>query len=241
MKKKLVKALEFLAVVVALIIGVLVGKNISLESMLKKNEQPVTLSMTEGGIPEDCIGKPAAEDIPRIEDLGTWEETWTTSYITVEPKSIVPTGIGVRYPWIPAYSNSSRRGGPRKKADIINTKFDIFNEYGEYYLLQLPDDSYILGEIPMDDARKLKAGKSVTLPVGRKMNSDSRVIPNIQELCEKYDVADTDKVFYCIDEQWNQKNNFKVLIIRFAIGAVVVLVLGTILITLVDKIFKVKD
>ena len=56
MKKKLVKALEFLAVVVALIIGVLVGKNISLESMLKKNEQPVTLSMTEGGIPEDLAG-----------------------------------------------------------------------------------------------------------------------------------------------------------------------------------------
>ena len=52
MKKKLVKAFEFLAVVIALIIGVLVGKNISLESMLKKNEQPVTLSMTEGGFPD---------------------------------------------------------------------------------------------------------------------------------------------------------------------------------------------
>ncbi len=39
MKKKLVKALEFLAVVVALIIGVLVGKNISLESMLKKSSR----------------------------------------------------------------------------------------------------------------------------------------------------------------------------------------------------------
>ena len=240
MKKKLVKALEFLAVVVALIIGVLVGKNISLESMLKKNEQPVTLSMTEGGIPEDYIGKPAAEDIPRIEDLGTWEETWTTSYITVEPKSIVPTGIGVRYPWIPAYSNSSRRGGPRKKADIINTKFDIFNEYGEYYLLQLPDDSYILGEIPMDDARKLKAGESVTLPVGRKQSADSRVVANITNICAEYDV-DTEDVFYCIDEKWSEEHNFMLLLMRFGVGAVVVLVLGTILITIVDKVFKVKD
>ena len=99
----------------------------------------------------------------------------------------------------------------------------------------------MLAELSLEDARKVKAGKSVALPVGRKATADSRVVSNIQELCEKYNVADTDKVFYCIDEQWNQKNNFKVLLIRFAIGAVVVLALGTILITIVDKIFKVKD
>lgn len=221
-------------------VGIYVGKTIGVESMLRKNLEPVTLAKTEEGLPEECIGRPAADDIPRIQDFAAWEEAWDTSYITIEPKSIVASGVGVRYPWVSIY-NRSRRGGQRRKPDVINTKFDIFNEYGEYYLVQLPDDSYVLAEISLEDARKVKAGKSVTLPVGRKMNSDSRVIPNIQELCEKYDVADTDKVFYCIDEQWNQKNNFKVLIIRFAIGAVVVLVLGTILITLVDKIFKVKD
>lgn len=239
MKNKLVKALEFLVVIVALAVGVLVGKTVSLESMLKKDE-PVNLVTAEAGLPEDSVGKPAAEDIPRIEDFESWDKAWATSYITIEPKAIIPTGVGVRYPWVSAYTNSSRRGGARKKADVVNTKFDIFNEYGEYYLLQLPDDSYILGEISMDDARKLKAGKSVTLPIGRKQSADSRVVSNITTICEQY-AADTENVFYCIDEKWNEEHNFMILLMRFGIGAVVVLVLGTILITVVDKVFKVKD
>ena len=131
--------------------------------------------------------------------------------------------------------------GAGRKADVINTKFDIFNEYGEYYLVQLPDDSYVLAEVSLEEARKIKAGKSVALPVGRKQNADSRVLPNIQNICEEYGVADMEKIFYCIDDQWNQNNNFKVLMIRLAVGAVVVLALGTILIMVVDKIFKVKD
>lgn len=238
--KKLVKALEFIAVIVALVVGVYVGKTIGVESMLRKNLEPVTLAKTEEGLPEECIGRPAADDIPRIQDFAAWEEAWDMDYITIEPKNIISSGLGVRYPWVSIYSRS-RKGGQRRKPDVMNTKFDIFNEYGEYYLVQLPDDSYVLAELSLEDARKVKAGKSVALPVGRKATADSRVVSNIQELCEKYNVADTDKVFYCIDEQWNQKNNFKVLLIRFAIGAVVVLALGTILITIVDKIFKVKD
>ncbi len=92
----------------------------------------------------------------------------------------------------------------------------------------------------MDDARKLKAGKSVTLPVGRKQSADSRVVANITNICAEYDV-DTEDVFYCIDEKWSEEHNFMLLLMRFGVGAVVVLVLGTILITIVDKVFKVKD
>ena len=238
--KKVAKAVEFIVVIIALVVGVYVGKTIGVESILRKGLEPVTLAKTEEGLPEECVGRPAADDIPRVEDMADWDEAWDYDYITIEPKNIVGTGVGVRYPWVSIYTRS-RRGGQRRKADVINTKFDFFNEYGEYYLVQLPDDSYVLAEISLEDARKIKAGKSVALPVGRKQNSDHRVIPNIQELCDQYEVADTEKVFYCIDEQWNQKNNFKVLMIRLAVGAVVVLVLGTILIMIVDKIFKVKD
>ena len=75
MKKKLAKALEFIAVVAALVCGVLVGRNIGVESILRGKEEPVTLAMTEGGLPEDYIGMPAADDIPRIEDAASWEDT----------------------------------------------------------------------------------------------------------------------------------------------------------------------
>lgn len=238
--KKVAKAFEFIVVILSLAVGIYVGKNIGVESMLRKNLEPVTLAKTEEGLPEECIGRPAADDIPRVEDFAAWDEYWDYDYITIEPKNIVGTGIGVRYPWVSIYTRS-RRGGQTRKADVINTKFDFFNEYGEYYLVQLPDDTYVMAEISLEDARKIKAGKSVALPVGRKQNADHRVVPNIQSLCEQYDVADMEKVFYCIDEQWNQNNNFKVLLMRFAIGAVVVLALGTILIMIVDKIFKVKD
>ena len=238
--KTLVKGLEFVVVIVALVVGVYVGKTISVESILRKGLEPVTLAKTEEGLPEECVGRPAADDIPRVENMADWDEAWDYDYITIEPKNIVGTGIGVRYPWVSIY-NRSRRGGQRRKADVINTKFDIFNEYGEYYLVQLPDDSYVLAEVSLEEARKIKAGKSVALPVGRKQNADSRVLPNIQNICEEHGVADMEKIFYCIDDQWNQNNNFKVLMIRLAVGAVVVLALGTILIMVVDKIFKVKD
>ncbi len=236
--KKVAKFLEFVVVILALVVGVYVGKTISVESMLRGKLEPVTLAKTEEGLPEECIGRPAADDIPRIQNFEEWDDSW--GYVTIEPKEIVGSGVGVRYPWVSIYT-STKRGGQKRKPDVMNTKLDIFNEYGEYYLVQLPDDSYVLAELSLEDARKVKAGKSAALPVGRKAGADSRVVANIQELCEQYNVADTNQVLYCIDDQWNEKNNFKVLIIRFAIGAVVVLVLGTILITVVDKIFKVKD
>ena len=98
MKKKLIKVLEFFAVILSLVLAVFVATNLSIESIIRKNEEPVTLAMTEGGLPEDYIGKAAAEDIPRITDAATWQDTWATSYVTIEPIDIIPTGIGSRHP-----------------------------------------------------------------------------------------------------------------------------------------------
>ena len=69
----------------ALVIAVFAAMNVGVESMLRGKEEAVTLKMTEDGFPEDYIGMPAADDIPRIEDAEMWEETWATSYVTVEP------------------------------------------------------------------------------------------------------------------------------------------------------------
>ena len=240
MKSKVVKFFEFIVVVAALFVAILVSKNLGVESMLRGKEDPVTLAMTEHGLAEDYIGLPAADDIPRIEDLQTWDDTWQTSFVTIEPINIISTGTGTRNNWIPAYSNASRRGGPRKKAEVSSTAFDVFGDYAEYYLIQLPDKSYILAQMSMDDARKLKAGQAITLPVGQKSAVNRNVLANIKDLCEEYDVY-TDGVFYCINDKWNEEHSFMVLLIRYGVGALIALVLGTLLIMLVDKIFKVKD
>ncbi|MBD5542089.1 MAG: hypothetical protein HDR00_13055 [Lachnospiraceae bacterium] len=240
MKEKFVRFLEFAAVIAAIIVGILVEENLSIESMLRRNEGPVTLSMTENGLPDEYVGRPAADDIPRIEDAQTWEDTWQTSYITVEPISIVSTGLGVRHPWVDAYTSSSRRGGPRRRADVTTTSFDIFGEYGEYYLIQLPDESYILAQMSNDDARKLKAGKEITLPIGKKGPVNSQILPKIKDICQEYNV-NTEGVFYCINDDWNAGHSTMMSFIRLGIIAAFTLVLGVILIMIIDKIFKVKD
>lgn len=240
MKKWIVKVLEFAAVIIGLAVGIFVAKTISVESILRSKEEPVTLAMTEGGLPEDFIGMPAGDDIPRIEDAQTWEDTWQTSYVTIEPIGIIPTGIGARYSWISAYTDSSRRGGPRKRADVSRMSLDFLGEYGEYFLLQLPDQSYILAQMPTSDARKLKAGKAVTLPIGRKSAVHRQVLANIQELCQEYEV-NTEGVFYCINDTWNSSHSMIVQLGFLGIAFGTMLVLGTILIMIIDKIFKVKD
>ena len=240
MKEKFVKFLEFIAVIIALIVAVLVAKNFGIESLLRGKEEPVTLAMTEELLTEDCIGMPAADDIPRIENLQAWDDTYTAaSLVTIEPTDIIPTGIGVRNTWVSAYS-TSRRGRVQSRPSVSDTTFDFFGDYGEYYIIKLPDESYILAQMSKDYARKLEAGKKVTLPIGRKVSESSEALHKIEDLCEEYDVF-TDGIFYCINDKWNESHSFLMMLMRFGLGALIALVLGTILIMIVDKIFKVKD
>ncbi len=240
MKKNIVKALEFAVVILAIIAGIIVARNIGVESMLRGKEEPVSLAMTEEGLSEDFIGLPAGDDIPRVTNAQDWDDTLSVSCVTIEPLDIIPTGIGARSAWVDAYTSSGRRGGPRRRPDVTRMSMDFLGEYSEYFLLQLPDQSYILAQISADDARKLKAGKITALPVGTKGGVHRQVLANITDLCEQYDV-NTEGVFYCINDQWNGSHYITVQLAKLGIGFVVVLVLGTILITIVDKIFKVKD
>lgn len=240
MKEKLEKVLEFIAVIAAILISTFVVKNISVESILKGSEAPVTLAMTETGLPKDFIGKPAGDDIPRIEDAKTWEDTWQTSYVTIEPIDIISTGIGTRHPWIDTYTSSTRRRGSRRRADVTSTALDVLDEYAEYFILELPDESYILAQMSTDDARKLKTGRKITLPVGQKSPAHSQVLANISELCMEYDV-NTDGVFYCIDDKWNEEHNFTVTLVHIGIIVLTTIVISVILIMLIDKVFKEKE
>ena len=238
MKEKFVKFFEFVAVIIALIVAVLVGRDLGIESILRGKEEPVTLAMTEDLLISDCIGMPAADDIPRIENIQAWDDTYL-NLMTIEPTAIIPTGIGVRNTWVSAYS-TSRRGRVKPRPAVSDTAFDFFGDYGEYYIIKLPDESYMLAQMSKDYALKLEAGKKVTLPIGQKISGSSEALHKIEDLCEEYNVF-TDGIFYCINDKWNESHSFLVMLIRFGLGALTALVLGTILIMIVDKIFKVKD
>ena len=61
-------------------------------------------------------------------------------------------GVGALHPWVDAYTTPTRRNRGGWKAPVItNTALDVFNEYGEFYLLQLPDESYILAQLPREE------------------------------------------------------------------------------------------
>ena len=104
---KFLKILDFVLVIAAIVLAVYVGKNIGLEYLMRGREEPVTLSMTEGGLPEDYIGRPAGGDIPLIEDGHSWEEAWATDYITIQP---VPTCLRPARRWQPGRSNGEETG-----------------------------------------------------------------------------------------------------------------------------------
>ena len=239
MRKKITKFLEFVVVIAALAVGVLVSRNLPIESLLRGKEEAVTLQMTENGLQEDYVGMPAADDIPRIEDAEGWEDTWQTSCVTVEPMEVISTGVGARHPWVDAYTRT-RRGGQRYRPDVSSMALDVLDEYGEYFLIQLPDKSYILAQISTDDARALKAGKKITLPIGKKAGVYQQALRELEDICQKYDV-NTDGVFYCINDKWNEEHEFIVQLLRIGSVFLIALVLGGFLIAVVDKVMKQKD
>ena len=51
----------------------------------------------------------------------------------------------------------------------------------------------------------------------------------------------TEGIFYCVNDQWNAEHHIMVQLARLGIGFLVTIVLGAILITILDKIMKVKD
>lgn len=239
--KLLKKVLEFVAVILALVISVLIVKNLSIESILKGQEEPVSLSMTEGGLPEDYIGRPAGEDIPRVTSAQDWEDTWPTSYVTIEPTEIIGTGIGVRHPWVPAYSNSGRRGGPRHKAEVTTMALDLLGEYGEYFIVKLPDGTAVLAQMSADTAKSVKAGKLTALPVGRKTGFHRQALAQIADLCSQYNVDTEEGLFYCINDTWGESHSLMVQIIRIGAGFLLTLVIGTVFLVILGKVFKEKD
>lgn len=241
MKAFIVKILEFVAVIIGIIVGGFLSKNLGLESILRGKEQAVTLAMAEETFTDNIIGMPAGRDIPRIESAQIWSDTWwDVSCITVEPTKIISTGIAVRHPWVSPYYRS-RRTGTRKRADVTYSILDVFDEYAEYYLLQLPDKSYILAQMPVDYVWKIKLGQKVTLPIGKKHAVHNQAIARIRDLCEEYQVDIEEGVFYCISDEWNEEHHTLLSIIRLVIAFGTMLILGAILITIVHKLFKVKD
>ena len=154
------------SVLIALVCAALVCLNWNPEPFLKGKEQPVTLSDIEQNLTTDFNGFPAGEDIPRLTSAEDFSETiYLSDYVTAEPVGIVETGISSLKPWEDHYYTQRVKGRATgrqiRQPEIISSGWDLLGSYQPYYLLELPDHTYIVAQIPPETAKAIEKGESV--------------------------------------------------------------------------------
>lgn len=222
--------------VIGLVAAYFVFQNLHPENWMNKYDDVITVQDTKELSSEEFVGHPAGDDIPRISGKDEFDELHsTTEYVTVEPVGIVETGLVGLKPWTDPYKNT--RTGKKLRDKVMGAGWDYEGKYIPYYLLECPDGTYILAQIPDSYAKAIAKGESVTLPVGYKKTS-AVSYQSLTKICEEYG-ASTD-VFYCFDEAWYGKNDTTILIIRAAAAVITLFALGTVLIIVCGKVFRVK-
>lgn len=112
---------------------------------------------------------------------------------------------------------------------------DVFVEYIPYYILELEDGSKILAQVSQNTAKALEKGESDAIPIGRKHGFSQGAKNMLSDICEENQVS-TEYVWYAIDNEWQKKNSFGILIGKAAVAVVFFFVLAVILELVVDKL-----
>lgn len=228
---KLEKVITCISTTIALIAAVFLFFHFYPENLLRRSESAVNPKDMDPGV--IYTGSPAGEDIPRLSKKEEFETlTFDYDYVTVEAKEMIPTKVYSLKPWVDPYTTQRirrrRTGVKRRKKDIIKSALDMQEDYNQYYLLKLPDTSYILAQIPPGEANAIKKGEKVTLPIGRKTRLNQTAKSLLTEICDRYNVS-MEGVLYTLDEEWYEKNHLWVFLIRFAAAFVALFVIAVVL------------
>jgi len=213
------------------------------EALFKQEETPVTMNDIEQGGTQDFTGSAAGEDIPRLTGAADFSEIlYDLDYVTAEPVGIVPTGVYSLKPWVSHYNTHTYKGRTTtgsRRAEVSTSSLDIWGNYNQYYLLELPDHTYILAQIPQTEADTIAKGESVTLPIGQKVGMTDIARSRLAAVCEEYG-ADLDGVFYAFDNEWQEEHHTTLLLLRFGAAVLLWFVLAVGLTLAGEKIFKRK-
>lgn len=229
-------------VIISLILAFLLFANLNPEGWLKKESQTVSLADIPAGDDGAFTGKAAGEDIIRLTGSEELEEVIGAQYRTVVPKEVIKTGVYGLKPWKDPYKITSARNSSgrmyrtgRKAPEVTDNFILAVIDYMEYYLIKLPDNSYILAQFSDTDRKAIEKGKSVTLPLGIRKNTGNETRAYLKDICSQYG-ANPDYVLYAIDNKWNEEQEFTLFMIRFGISAVVFFILSVAMLTAADKI-----
>ncbi len=218
--------------------------NWNLEPLFKQEEPPVTMNDIEQGGTADFTGSTAGADIPRLNGAADFSKIlYELDYVTAEPIGIVPTGVYSLKPWVSHYNTRTYRGRTTtgsRRAEVSTSSLDIWGNYNQYYLLELPDHTYILAQVPQAEADAIAKGKGLTLPIGQKVGMTNTARSHLAAVCEKYG-ADMDGVFYAFDNQWQKEHHSTLFLLRFGAAALLWFVLAVGLTLVGEKIFKIEE
>lgn len=229
------------SVLLSLVCASLLFLNWNPEALFKQEETPVTMDDIEQGGAKDFTGFAAGADIPRLTGAADFSEIlYDLDYVTAEPVGIVPTGVYSLKPWVSHYSTRVYKGRTTtgsRRAEVSASGLDILGNYSPYYLLELPDHTYILAQIPEKEADAIARGESVTLPIGQKVGMTDAARSRLSAVCGEYG-ADMEGVFYAFDNEWQEAHHSALLLLRFGAAALLWFMLAVGLTLAGNRIFQ---
>jgi len=184
----------------------------------------------------------AGEDTPRLSGREEFEALSGTDPVTAEPEEVVATGVYGLKPWVDPYKitrastpNGRTVSTGRRAPDATDSAIMAAEHYQEFYLIRLPDQTYILAQFSRIYREEIEKGRAVTLPAGVKKPVSGEAQKYLKEICEAYG-ADSSCVLYLIDDEWQQEHDFQFFMIKLGIAAAVFFAVGVPLFAFFSKI-----
>ena len=185
---------------------------------------------------------PAGENIPRLSGREEFEALAGTDSVTAEPEEVVATGVYGLKSWVDPYKitrasmpNGRTVSTGRRAPDATDNAIMAVEHYQEFYLIRLPDQTYILAQFGRIYREEIEKGGVVTLPAGVKKPVSGEAQKYLKEICEVYG-ADSSCVLYMIDDKWQQEHDFQFFMIKLGIAAAVFFAVGVPLFAFFSKI-----
>lgn len=235
------KIVDYSILAIALIIAVVFYFSFDLENILwnKYDRNVISNVDIENNKSKDFTGQIAGEDITIIKTKEDWDDTLNEiDYVTVTPKSIIKTDVYSLAKWVSPYKKKSNGSSGKKLAEVKQSFIDYSSDYTPYYIIELEDGTKILAQINRGIAKEIEKGKSIKLPLGKKIGFSKTAKNLLAAICNENKVS-TDYVLYTIDNEWQSKNATKILLEKLAISTIIFFALGVPALIVVDnKFFK---
>lgn len=240
MSKLKTKVLPLILILPAFLIALVPYFQLQPELWMRASEPTISLSQLSSIKDGPYTGKNAGADVPRLENVEQFESL--RSCATAEPTGIIKTGVYVLKNW--EESDLSRRTSNRRKfngekPEATKSTIRAFDSYHEYYLIKLPDGSYIPALFDRSYADKLERGESVTLPIGERLTTVPQAVSLLKDTCARYHVSPK-YTLYMFDDVWYQQYGFYAWLIRLALAVFVFFLISIPSVLLAEKYLHFK-